>query len=81
MFDQSQPFLEMIQLMRDLKSRYGLKVAAVSNEGRELTMYRIETIGLRTFVDRFVSSCFVHYRKPDPDIYRIAFRYCLGKAG
>jgi putative hydrolase of the HAD superfamily len=23
-------------------------------------------------VDFFVSSCFVHYRKPDEDIYRIA---------
>ena len=35
-------------------------------------MYRIQQFELRTFVDFFVSSCFVHYRKPDEDIYRIA---------
>ncbi len=72
MYDQSQPYPDMIELMRGLKSQYGLRVAAVSNEGRELTMYRVQQFGLRTFVDFFVSSCFVHYRKPDEDIYRIA---------
>jgi putative hydrolase of the HAD superfamily len=72
MFAQSQPYPEMIELIRDLKARYGLKVAAVSNEGRELTVYRIEQFGLGEFIDFFISSCFVHYRKPDEDIYRIA---------
>jgi putative hydrolase of the HAD superfamily len=24
------------------------------------------------FVDAFISSCFVHVRKPDPDIFRLA---------
>ena len=27
---------------------------------------------LDQLIDTFVSSCFVHYRKPDLDIYRIA---------
>jgi putative hydrolase of the HAD superfamily len=72
MFGQSQPYPGMIQLIRDLKAQYGLKVAAVSNEGRELTVYRIEQFGLGEFIDFFISSCFVHYRKPDEDIYRIA---------
>ena len=27
---------------------------------------------LGAFIDFFISSCFVHYRKPDGDIYRIA---------
>jgi putative hydrolase of the HAD superfamily len=27
---------------------------------------------LYEFIDAFVSSCFVHFRKPDEDIYRIA---------
>jgi putative hydrolase of the HAD superfamily len=72
MFAQSKPFPEMIDLIRRLKIRYGLKVAAVSNEGRELTTYRIQTFRLTDFVDFFISSCFVHYRKPDADIYRIA---------
>jgi putative hydrolase of the HAD superfamily len=72
MYAQSQPFPEMIELMRGLKTRYGLQVAAVSNEGRELTVYRVQQFKLGAFIDFFVSSCFVHYRKPDADIYRIA---------
>jgi len=58
--------------MRGLKTQYGLQVAAVSNEGRELTIYRVQQFKLGTFIDFFVSSCFVHYRKPDADMYRIA---------
>jgi putative hydrolase of the HAD superfamily len=72
MFAQSQPYPEMITLIRTLKARYNLKIAAVSNEGRELTIYRIRQFDLGSFMDFFVSSCFVHYRKPDADIYRMA---------
>jgi putative hydrolase of the HAD superfamily len=72
MHAQSQPFPDMIELMRGLKIRHGLRIAAVSNEGRELTTYRVQQFKLSTFIDFFVSSCFVHYRKPDADIYRIA---------
>lgn len=72
MLAQSQPYSEMIELLQTLKTRYNLKLAAVSNEGRELTIYRLHHFGLTGFIDFFVSSCFVHYRKPDADIYRIA---------
>jgi putative hydrolase of the HAD superfamily len=72
MFQQSQPFPEMIQLIRQTKKRNRLKLAVVSNEGRELTEYRIRKFGLADFVDFFVSSCFVHFRKPDTDIFRMA---------
>lgn len=72
MFDQSQPFPEMIDLMRSLKKAHGLKLVVVSNEGRELTLYRIEKFGLAEFIDFFIASSFVHFRKPDPDIYRMA---------
>jgi putative hydrolase of the HAD superfamily len=72
MYAQSQPFPEMLELMLGLKNQYGLEVAAVSNEGRELTTYRVQQFKLGTIIDFFVSSCFVHYRKPDADMYRIA---------
>jgi putative hydrolase of the HAD superfamily len=72
MYDQSQPFPDMIELMRGLKARYNLQIVAVSNEGRELTEYRVKKFQLRLFIDFFVSSCFVHYRKPDEDMHRIA---------
>lgn len=72
MFAQSEPFPDMIGLVRDLKARYGLKVAVISNEGRELTVHRIQRFDLGTLVDFFIASCFVHCRKPDPDIYYMA---------
>ncbi len=70
--DQSRPYPEMLQMVRDLKAKYGLKVFVVSNEGRELTQFRIAKFHLGDFVDAFVSSCFVGLRKPDNDIYRLA---------
>ena len=72
MFAQSQPYPPMIDLIRNLKKRYHLRIAAVSNEGRELTVHRIKKFELGQFMDFFIASCFVHYRKPDPDIYHIA---------
>ena len=72
MFAQSRAFPKMIELVSHLKARHGLKVAAVSNEGRELNEHRIRTFGLGKFIDFFISSSFVHYRKPDADIFRIA---------
>ena len=44
----------------------------VSDEGRELNAHRIRAFKLDTFLDCFVSSCFVHLRKPDADIFRFA---------
>ena len=44
----------------------------VSNEARELNAYRIRKFKLDGFVDSFISSCFVHLRKPDADIFRLA---------
>jgi len=72
MFAQSQPYPQMVELIRGIKRSSGVKVAVVSNEGRELAVHRIEKFGLAEFVDFFIVSCFVHFRKPDADIYRIA---------
>jgi putative hydrolase of the HAD superfamily len=72
MFAQSKPYPEMIELVRKLKAKHGLKIAVVSNEARELNSHRIRTFKLDKFVDSFVSSCFVHVRKPDADIFRLA---------
>jgi putative hydrolase of the HAD superfamily len=72
MFEESRPYTEMIDFIRELKARYNLKIATISNEGRELTIHRINRFELDKFVDIFISSCFVHYRKPDVDIYRMA---------
>jgi len=72
MFDQSRPYPEMIKLISQLKIKYKLKIAIVSNESRELNTYRIQKFKLDSFIDFFVSSCIVQLRKPDPEIYRLA---------
>ena len=72
MFEQSKPYPEMISLIRRLRKKYNLKVAVVSNEGLDLNEHRIRKYKLGEFIDFFISSCYVHFRKPDPDIYKVA---------
>ncbi|MGA3128592.1 MAG: HAD hydrolase-like protein [Candidatus Korobacteraceae bacterium] len=72
MFAQSKACPKMIELVSQLKARYGLKITVVSNESREVNAYRIRKFKLDRFVDSFISSCFVHIRKPDADIFRLA---------
>jgi putative hydrolase of the HAD superfamily len=72
MFAQSKPLAGMIELVRNLKAKYGLKIIVVSNESRELNAHRISTFKLAGFVDAFISSCFVRLRKPDADIFKLA---------
>jgi len=69
---QSKAYPEMISLVTKLKQRYGLKIAVVSNESRELNAHRIREFKLDSFVDFFISSCYVHLRKPDVEIFRLA---------
>jgi putative hydrolase of the HAD superfamily len=72
MFAQSTPLPGALDFFLGLKAKLGLRVFAVSNEGRELNEYRIREFRLRELFDAFISSCFVHFRKPDKDMYRIA---------
>jgi HAD superfamily hydrolase (TIGR01509 family) len=81
MFAQSKPYPEMIDLIERIKARHGLKIAVVSNEGRELNAYRIRKFRLDSFVDAFISSCFVHLRKPDTEIFRLALDIVQVPAG
>jgi putative hydrolase of the HAD superfamily len=72
MFEQSQPYNDMLDLVKGLKEKYNLKIAVVNNEGRELNEYRINKYALNSFVDFFINSSFVHFRKPDVDIFKLA---------
>jgi len=72
MFALSKPYPEMIDLIARFKAWYGVKVAAVSNEGRELNAYRTRKFKLDGFVDFFISSCFVHLLRPNAEISRLA---------
>lgn len=72
MFAQSKAYPGVIELVANLKARHGLKIVVVSNESREVNAYRIRAFKLDRLVDTFISSCFVHIRKPDVDIFRLA---------
>ena len=72
MYVCSQPYNEMLGLIRRYKEQYGVKIIALSNEGREVNEHRINTFRLNEFIDCFVSSCYVHLRKPDEAIYKLA---------
>ena len=81
MLEQARCFPEMIELYKRVKADNGLKVVVVSNEGRELTADRIRRFGLKDFVDIFVVSSYVHFRKPDEDIFRLALDVAQAEPG
>jgi putative hydrolase of the HAD superfamily len=68
---QSTPNIEMIEFIKQLKKKHHLKIGVLNNEGRELNEFRIKKFQLNHFVDFFVSSCFVHLKKPDVDIFHL----------
>lgn len=72
MYAQSKSFPDMINLIKTLKQKYHLKIAVVNNEGKELNEHRIVKFKLPQFVDFFISSALVHFRKPDLDIFKMA---------
>jgi putative hydrolase of the HAD superfamily len=72
MYAQTQAYPDSIEFFKELKRRHGLKVIAVNNEGRELNEYRISQFRLDELFDAYASSCYVKFRKPDIDIFRIA---------
>lgn len=72
MYGLSEPIPDMLELLKSIKQKYKLHISVVSNEGRELNDHRIKTFGLGSFVDAFISSSFVHIRKPDEDIFKLA---------
>jgi putative hydrolase of the HAD superfamily len=72
MFEQSQPLEDTLGYFKSIKEQYHLKVIAVSNEGRELNEHRIRKYKLNELFDAYISSCYVHLRKPDRDMLRMA---------
>jgi putative hydrolase of the HAD superfamily len=72
MFSFSKPYPDMIAYFKNLKEAHNLRVCAVSNEGKELAIYRIHYAHLKDLFDDFFISGFVGYQKPDPRIYQMA---------
>jgi len=72
MFAQSQEFPESRAILSALAQTRKYFLATINNEPRELNVRRIEQFNLRREFEAFFSSCFVHIRKPDEAIYRLA---------
>ena len=81
MFSLSQPFPEVIAFAQKLTASGKYLMSTINNESRELNYYRIEKYGLRTVFRLFISSCFVGFRKPERDIYRLALELTQIPAG
>ena len=75
MFAQSQPYEETLTFIKKLKEKHGLKVVVLSNEGRELTDYRIKTFELDKLADFFLVSCYMGISKPDLQVFRHAIDF------
>src|SRR5512133_3050845 len=72
MFEQSSPIEGSIDFFTSLNVRNRLKVIALNNEALELNNFRIHKFRLSQLFDAFVSSCNVHLRKPDVEIFKMA---------
>jgi len=79
-FDQSKACPQFIEHLLRLKSKYQLRVIALSNESREINAYRIKKFNLAELIDFFISSCYVKTRKPDTEIYSLALNLSQAKA-
>ena len=72
MFSLSQPFPGVLEFAQTLAGTRKYFMGTINNESRELNYYRIEQFGLRKIFRLFISSCFVGFRKPERDMYRLA---------
>ena len=72
MFRQSQPLNDNIEVFGQIAKANGLRVGSINNEGRELAIHRIREFRLTELITFFITSSFVHFRKPDADMFRLA---------
>jgi putative hydrolase of the HAD superfamily len=72
MFAQSKEYPEPRALLEQAARLGKYFMGAINNEPLELNEYRIKTFHLRRDFQVFFSSCYLHTRKPEEMIYRIA---------
>jgi putative hydrolase of the HAD superfamily len=72
MFAQSKEFPASRAILDACANSSKYFVGAINNEPLELNRYRIEAFGLRKSFQVFFSSCYVHSRKPEEGIFRVA---------
>ena len=72
MFAQSKEYPESRVVLDKLARMEKYFIGSINNEPLELNEYRIKAFHLRRDFQVFFSSCYLHTRKPEEMIYRIA---------
>lgn len=72
MFAQSKEYPEARAVLDSLARKNKYFIGSINNEPFELNEYRIATFHLRRDFQVFFSSCYLHTRKPEETIFRIA---------
>ncbi len=72
MFAQSKEYPESRAVLDKLARMEKYFIGSINNEPLELNEYRIKAFHLRRDFQVFFSSCYLHTRKPEEMIYRIA---------
>jgi len=72
MFAQSKEYPESRAVLDKLARMGKYFIGSINNEPLELNEYRIKAFHLRRDFQVFFSSCYLHTRKPEEMIYRIA---------
>src|SRR5262249_34166836 len=72
MLAQSREYPEVRAILDQCVALQRYFIGAINNEPLELNQYRIETFDLRRSFQVFFSSCYVHSRKPEEGIFRVA---------
>jgi putative hydrolase of the HAD superfamily len=72
MLEQSQEYSGSRAILDAAVQTKKYFIGAINNEPLELNNYRIEAFNLRRSFQVFFSSCYVHSRKPEDGIFRIA---------
>jgi len=71
-FAQSKEYPDTRAILDKVTKTQKYFVGAINNEPLELNQYRIEAFELRRNFLVFFSSCYVHSRKPEETIFRVA---------
>ena len=72
MYAQSKEYPETRAVLDAVTKADEYFIGAINNEPTELNQYRIEKFDLRRNFQVFFSSCYVHLRKPEELIFRVA---------
>jgi putative hydrolase of the HAD superfamily len=80
MFEQGKLLPGAYDMFGRVKTRHGLKIALISNEGAGLTEDRVRRFRLGELADYMIFSHAVRLRKPDPQIWELALALAQARA-